>query len=811
MKKAIVLAGFAVLAAAMGAFAGNLGEYPFDSDWMFATGERAGAEKAEYDHSGWAKVQLPHDWSIGGELDAKNPMGGQGGFFPAGVGWYCKSYFPPADLAGKRVFIRFDGVYMLSNVYVNGEKLGTHPYGYTPFVYDITDKLKMGDMNLIAVKADNSKQVNSRWYSGSGIYRHVWLEAKDPVHVQRDGVVIRTEKADKSGATVKVNVSVENQGGADAGNVEISTDIFEMEGKKTGKQVGGIAPQKGSFIGVIANIQQSVSIESPKLWSPQSPNRYLAITTVKRDGKTVDVVETPFGIRTVEISKEKGFVLNGERVLLYGGCVHHDNGGLGAAAFDRAEERRVEILKSAGFNAIRTSHNPPSPAFLEACDRLGMMVMDEAFDCWIDQKEKEDYHNYFREWGQSDMEAMVLRDRNHPSVVMWSIGNEIPDFGNAQGMRVGTMLIERAKTLDPTRPVTAGVTWWNGMGGQNRWVWNDADGLMAKLDVVGYNYQISRYNADHTRVPDRIIVSTESYPRDMYASWEWANNNTWILGDFVWTAMDYLGESGIGRVYPPGERSINHGLAQQYPYHGAYCGDIDITGFRKPVSYQRNITWDRGEKLYMSVTPPTKDGRPWVSSGWSATPSLASWSWRGNEGKSLEVVTFSRCESVKVYLNGKLVDEKPTTMREKFKATFNVPYESGELKAEGIIGGKVAETMTLKTAGPVAGIRLISDRKKISADGQDLAFITVESVDAAGNFQPEGDLPVVFRVSGPGTIAAIASGDLSGTEKYQGRERKLFQGRAQLVVRSGYMAGDIEIVASTKEWEAAERVETVEP
>jgi beta-galactosidase len=656
MKRAMGLAF--LLAVAVATSARGAGIVGFDTDWKFALGEQAGASEVGFNDAGWAAVELPHDWSIAGPIAANNPTRGAGGFFPAGVGWYRKTFNLPAEAAGgvgKRVTVRFDGVYMLSEVWVNGKSLGVHPYGYTPFSYDITDALKPGQANTIAVRVDDSKTVNSRWYAGAGIYRHVYLEWRDAIHVTPESVRVQTVKAGKSEATLKVALDVENGGGGD-GEVTVGTEIFALDasGKRGATAVARVGPAAATFASKdgkkIATMEAEARVADPMLWSPEHPNRYVAVTTLTQAGKVMDTVETPFGIRTVEVSASKGFLLNGERILLAGCCEHHDLGPLGAAAFDRAEERRVEVTKAAGFNAIRTSHNPPSAAFLDACDRLGMLVMDEAFDTWEQPKNPQDYSVYFNDWWQRDIDAFVRRDRNHPSVIMWSIGNEIADLGSARGIRDGTKLVERVKQLDATRPVTDAVQLYNGMAPRDYpWTWNDADPLLAKLDVVGYNYQMGKYNADHQRVPDRVMVATESYPRDMFTSWQWAADHTWVVGDFIWTGWDYFGESGIGRAQAGG------GRGGAFPYHGASCGDIDLVGFRKPSSHARNITWDRGEKMFTSVIEQGPDGRPLRGDGWSTTPSLESWTWPGMEGKSVDVQVYSRYDAVRVSLNGAVV------------------------------------------------------------------------------------------------------------------------------------------------------------
>ncbi len=794
MKSPHIVAVLAATALSASLRAGTV--VPFDADWRFALGDQPGAQESQFNDAGWSTVEVPHDWSIAGPIAQNNPTRGAGGFFPAGVGWYRKSFTLPTEAADKRVTVRFDGVYMLSELWVNGKAMGTHPYGYTPFSYDITDQLKPGQSNIVAVRVDNSKQVNSRWYSGSGIDRHVYLEWRDPVHVVPESVQVKTVSAAKNEAMLKIALSAENAGGADA-DVSFATEIYALDadGKRAASPAAKTGPTTAKFETKegkkLASIETDARVPDPRLWSPDHPNRYVAVTTLMESGRVLDTVETPFGIRTIEVSAEKGFLLNGERILLAGCCEHHDLGPLGAAAFDRAEERRVEITKAAGFNAIRTSHNPPSTAFLDACDRLGMLVLDEAFDTWEQPKNPQDYSVFFKDWWQRDIDAFVLRDRNHPSVIMWSIGNEISDLGSARGIGDGTKLVERIKQLDTTRPVTDAVQLYGGMAPRDfNWTWNDADPLLAKLDIVGYNYQMGKYNQDHQRVPGRVMVATESYPRDMFQSWQWAADHTWVVGDYIWTGWDYLGESGIGKVQTGG------GRGGAFPYHGGNCGDIDLTGFRKPQSHARNITWDRGEKMFTAIVEQGPDGRPLRTDNWGTTPSRESWTWPGLEGKSVDVQVYSRYDAVRVSLNGTVIGEKPTGRSEQFKAVISVPYAAGTLKTEGLVDGKVVATSQIKTVGPVAKLRLTADRSILHADGQDLSFITVEGLDADGNFQPNGDQEVTFNVSGAGSLAGVANGDLNNADSYQAKSRKLYQGRALIVVRATRQPGAVEVQAT---------------
>jgi beta-galactosidase len=744
----------------------------FNDDWNFLLGDPAGAEAPTFDTASWRTLTLPHDWSIEGHIDPKSPVGGSGGFFPAGIGWYRKAFTVPPAWNGKRVSVEFEGVYMNASVYINGKELGTHPYGYTSFSYDLTPHLKPGANNVLAVRVDQSKQRNSRWYSGSGIYRHVWFHVTSPVHVAQWGVCVTTPQVTAASARVSVAVQVVNESGA---NATVQTVIHSPSGAIVGRANGSTA---------------DITVERPALWSTDTPNLYRAITTVLVNGSAVDEVTTPFGIRSIEWSAEKGFLLNGKSVKMTGGCVHHDNGPLGAAAFDRAEERRVQILKQSGFNAIRASHNPPSPAFLDACDRLGMLVMDEAFDCWSKGKNPADYSVVFKDWWQRDVDAMVLRDRNHPSVVMWSIGNEIPERGDPQGAQEAKMIADYVRTLDRTRPITSALNFIFGP-------WANTDTYYSALDICGYNYNLNNHVEDHKRVPSRVIACTESYLQDTFNYWAMVNDCPYIVGDFVWTAIDYLGESGLGRWYYRDPKDTSReGYGAPYPCHGADCGDIDMCGNRRASAHYRNIVWDRGEKLYLGVKQSPPEGKELRVTRWGSWPVYESWTWPGMEGKPLEVEVYSRADAVRLYLDDKLIGEKPTTRAEKFKANFTVPYAPGVLKAVAVQGGKNVAESVLKTIGEPARVRLTADRATLRADGQDLSFITVDVLDATGQAHPNADHQVSFSIKGPGVLAAVANADMLSEEPYVAKERKLFHGKALAIVRTSRTAGPITVTAS---------------
>jgi beta-galactosidase len=505
-----------------------------DSGWKFTLGDPSGAEAPSFADTAWRQVDLPHDWSIESSLDANNPTGAGGGFFPAGIGWYRKTFSAPANWRGKRVGVEFDGVYRDATVYLNGHKLGTHPYGYTSFNFDLTADLNFTGPNVLAVRADNSAQPNSRWYSGSGIYRHVRVVVTDPTHVAHWGVFVTTPKVSDDSATVAIQTKVANES-ATASGVTVETKVYDRAGYEAGKTESALTIAPGKEM----EATQTITVANPALWSTASPTLYRAVSRIRKGGKVVDEVETPFGIRSLSWSAEKGLLLNGKPVKLAGGSVHHDNGPLGAAAFDRAEERRVELLKAAGYNAVRTAHNPPSPAFLNACDRLGLLVLDEPFDTWKANKAKFDYGRDFDEWWKSDISSMVLRDRNHPSIVIWGIGNEIPELEVERGPVVGRQLADQVRSLDTTRPLTLafpGTT-----------TAPNAAAVFSQLDITGYNYNlIPTYAADHSQFPKRMMLTTESYPAKAFPLWQISHDNPYVLGDLTWTAMDYLGESGIG-------------------------------------------------------------------------------------------------------------------------------------------------------------------------------------------------------------------------------------------------------------------------
>jgi beta-galactosidase len=758
----------------------------FDYDWKFLLGDSASAKSKDFDDKNWRSLDLPHDWSIEGKINPKNPTGGGGGYFPAGIGWYRKRFLVPEAWKGKDVSIYFEGVYMNSEVFINGNSLGVYPYGYSSFAYDLTPFLEFGRENVIAVRVDNAQHVNSRWYSGSGIYRHVWMTVTDLIHITASGVAIETPAVSSKKADVQIRTRVQNETGSPQ-SVVVKTQIQNEISKRVAHAETKIVLAAKSE----KEVTQVIHVSNPNLWTPDAPNLYVAQVQIIQNSKLIDDTKNNFGIRTIEFSSSNGFLLNGKTVKMNGGCVHHDNGCLGAAAFDRAEERKVELLKSAGFNAVRTSHNPPSVAFLDACDRLGLLVMDESFDCWRIGKNKNDYAKYFDAWWKRDLEAMVLRDRNHPSIVMWSIGNEIPERGSPEAVTTAAMLVNAVKQMDTSRPVTSAIV-------VNDKDWTIFDPLMAAHDIAGYNYHLHSAPEDHKRVPSRIIVHTESYPRDAFANWKLVQNNSYVIGDFVWTAMDYLGESGIGRWYYSGDVPGEHWEHDFFPWHGAYCGDIDLTGWRKPISHYRSLLYNSREKLYIAVREPNPEPLEIKQTWWSVWPTWESWTWPGYEGMNMEVEVYSKYHKVRLYLDNQLIGEKATTVEQEHKATFTLPYSAGQLKAVGVEGENEIESTVLQTAGDAAKIKLTVDRRDILANAQDLAYITVELTDREGVTQPLAANRLYFKVEGPGVIAGVDNADLKDYAPYVSNVRKAWHGRALVVVKSTRNTGDIKLTVTSE-------------
>ena len=757
----------------------------FDFGWQFT-------------HDGTTQtVDLPHDWDIfEGPNAGKGATGTGGGWFEAGKGEYRKTFKTPDD---EIVKLHFEGVYQKAEVYVNGQKAGQHHYGYTPFTVDMTPYLyKDKRENEVIVKVDNSEQPNCRWYSGSGIYRHVWLETMPALHIAENGVFVTTPEVSADQARVQVDVTVQNESQADRNATVVVGSAQLMVAVKAGES---------------KSVSTTFFVKDPRLWSPETPTLYETKVELKEAGNIIDNATAKYGIRTFSFDAENGFVLNGKKVLINGACVHHDDGVLGARAFDDAEIRKVRQMKEAGFNLIRTSHNPTTRAFLDACDSIGMLVIDEAFDGWRTQKNPFDYSTVIDSCFREDIHAMVLRDRNHPSVISWSIGNEVIERKDIRVVYTARQMKKAIHELDTTRPVTEALCAWDSD-------WEIYDPHAEVLDVAGYNYMIFKHAGDHERDPKRIIWQTESYPRDAFRNWAVANDYPYVVGDIVWTGLDYLGESGIGRNYYKGEREGESWIEGGQPeWHGAPCGDVDITGWRKPISHYREMLWrptpqplperegsgysqdgdaakglstplphreGLGESLYLCVKEPNGYHGEIHTTMWSVWPTWESWTWPGWEGKPIEVEVYTKAPEVKLYLNDQLIGTKQVSRETEFKAVFTVNYEPGTLRAEVStpLPHREGSGVGLQTAGEPARLRLTSDRTVMTADGQSLTFITVEVLDKQGTVVPEAAIPCEAVVKGAGKLLAFASADLKDTEPYTSSRAKTWKGRALLVVRS---------------------------
>ncbi len=759
-------------------------EILFDDDWKFQLGDVQDAESPLFNDDSWRTLDLPHDWSIE-NLPNQEPDNVVGpfsresigatatGYTVGGTAWYRKTFTLDKDKRFNQTIINFDGVYMNSEVWVNGKLAGIQPYGYTAFQFDITELLNApGQPNVLAVKVKNEGK-NSRWYSGSGIYRHVWLIQKQPLRIEHNGVFVNTESISENEANITITATVENSTNAGV-DVSLQIRIIDANGKvATTSKTPVRNINRGS-----EDIIQHITVPQAKLWSHETPNLYTAEVKVIANGTVTDQTATTFGIRTIHFDAKTGFTVNGKTVLLKGGNLHHDNGFLGAATIDRAEERRVELMKANGFNAIRVAHNPPSKQFLEACDRLGVYVMNEAFDQWVRPKNPQDYHLYFLEWWEKDLKSMIYRDRNHPSVILWSIGNELNERADSIGYVIRKELAAEVRRLDPTRPVTEGVCeFWDHWGRE----WSTAAPVFTDLDVAGYNYLQKFFESDHAEYPDRIIVSTESYAPEAYAFWQGVENNSYVIGDFVWTAMDHLGETGCGnsRIAPkPGPRA---GL-QPWPWYSNYCGDIDLCGNKKPQSYYRDVVWNNS-KIEIMVHTPIPEGMVETYSYWGWPDEYPSWNWEGYEGTIMDVRVFSKSPVVRLELNGKLIGEQTIDTNIGITANFKVPYQAGVLKAIALENGKEVASKELKTTGAPAKIKLTADRAVIKADRNDLSYVKAGITDEQGNVIPDASIPVTFTVSGVGEIAGSGNANPTDMESFNSPVCKTFRGKALVILR----------------------------
>jgi beta-galactosidase len=808
MSRAIAPFHVLLLAASLGYGQPARERWNFDDGWRFRLGDAKQGEAPALNDKDWRQVDLPHDWSIEGPYSPNNASGT--GFLPGGIAWYRKSFTLPASVRGRKVSVRFDGVYRDSDVWINGQHLGHRPYGYSTFEYDLTPHLRFADSpNLLAVRVDRSVIADSRWYPGSGIYRHVWLNVTGPVHVASWGTYITTPEAQPAEALVSIETKVMNESAAEA-KVSLVTTVLDAGGKEVATARGEEPVSRGGN----RTFAQQVAVPQPNLWSPEQPYLYAAVSRVYLDGRLVDEERTPFGIRRFYFSPDRGLILNGEPVKMKGVCIHHDLGALGAAFFEEALERRLKRLKEIGVNAIRCSHNPMAPEWYDLCDRMGFLVMDEAFDEWIGGKRKwaegwnvgvagrRGYHETFEEWGVRDAQDMVLRDRNHPSILMWSIGNEIdypddpfthpkgrdgvkPDSLSANLMPgIARRLIAAVKQLDTTRPVTMALADINA---------SNATGVADMLDVVGYNYLEQFYDRDHGANPNRVIYGSEN-SRSLEA-WRPVALNDWVGGQFLWTGIDFIGE------------------ARKFPTHGSSAGLLDIQGFWKRDAYLRQALWSARPMIYAAAWGAGADESriaEWPKN-LGRTPLVERWDWTGDPRKNIPVEIYTNCDSVELLLNGRSLGEKQVADRLLPALIWAVPNEPGSVEAVGKKGGSVAARFQLKSIGKAERIELSPDLSVLKSGGRQVSTVEVQAVDGAGNRVPDAGQTITVEVRGAGRLVALDNSDLTDTTTVQSKERKLYQGRAVAVVRSGAQPGKVTLRTTAPGLTAAEVVLAVEP
>jgi beta-galactosidase len=764
----------------------------FDFDWRFSKGDFPAAVMPAFDDSDWRHVNVPHDWSIEGPFSADYASGN--GYAPGGIGWYRKHFQLAAIDKSKIVTIEFDGVYDYSEVWINGEFVGSRPYGYSSFAYNLTPYLKFGtNENVIAVRVDHSRYADSRWYTGSGIYRHVRLCVTSQMHVAHWGTYVTTPKVSADKANVRIETTIENSS-KQKETYSLQSDILAPDGQVVGSSTASETTGNGSAQTVV----QKLKVSHPQLWAIESPTLYTLRSRVLIGKMVVDETTTAFGIRTARFDPDKGFLLNGQPMKLKGVCLHHDAGCLGAAVPDKVLERRLRLLKEIGVNAIRTSHNPPAPELLDFCDRLGLLVMDEAFDEFTPGKNKWisgrndglpshfGYAEVFDQWSVTDIQDMVRRDRNHPCVILWSIGNEI-DYANdpftdpvlGQEYRPGNPpaedivkcakpLIAAVKTLDSTRPVTAALA---------NLPMSEAVGFPELLDAVGYNYQESRYAADHKKFPNRIIFGSETY--HSYDAWLAVRTNDYVAGQFLWTGIDYLGEAG------------------RWPNRASGSGLLDLCGFKKPLAWFRQSLWSDKPMVYLCVANRNREpDRRRFRFG-----PVESWNWPSNA--DVTVFCFANCPEVTLSLNGRVLGTKQLSEATDGVLSWKIPYEPGVLKAVGNSNSVALCEYSLKTAGPASRIELTPDATKLRADGQDICHLEFQIVDAHGVRVPDADPEVTFTANGPITRLGIGNGDLNSPEPYQGPTRKAFHGRGLAIFESTTNAGKVTITVTAPNLEPA--------
>jgi len=730
-----------------------------DTDWRFLKEDIPGAEKSIFDDSKWQSLDVPHDWSIEGVYDQANPTGRGGGYLPAGIGWYRKTLTVSSVDANRKLFIEFDGIMANSDVWLNGFHLGKRPNGYISFSYDLTGHLKFGkgEKNILAVRVDNSLQPASRYYAGAGIYRHVHLVITNPVHINQWGVYISTSDVSDKKATINLQTKVNNES-ASVSSIILETAILDP----SGRMVKSIESKQSISAGKSITINQSVEIENPQRWDINRPNLYKAILKIKSGKNTLDDQTNTFGIRDSKFEAATGYWLNGKNIKIKADCLHHDGGAVGSAVPLGVWERRLELLKQVGVNAIRTAHNPVAPEFLDLCDRLGFLVMDETFDTWTASKPgaENGYNLYFSKWWEQDTRDMVLRDRNHPCIIIYSVGNEIRDnLNDSSGFKKYKDQQDLVHQLDPGRPVTMALF----RPGSSKVYTN---GFAETMDIVGQNYREQELVNAHLEKPERIVLGTENgHGR---AEWLMVRDNPFMSGQFLWTGFDYLGEA-------------------MWPSVTYEKGLFDRTGGWKQLSYQRQSWWSENPVVHIMRKDDNDGVGEWVAN-WTPLD------FGTYDEAAIEV--YSNCDEVELFLNDKSLGVK-TKPSDDAPRKWNITFEKGTLKAVAKNDGKVVATEEMKTAGVPDAIILSADKSMIAKDWNDLSYITAKLVDANGIVCPNVDKQITFTVSESGIIVAVDNGNVNSHESYRGLERHTFNGQCIAIVRAKSLKGKITVTAST--------------
>jgi beta-galactosidase len=800
-----------------------MSKHLFNEGWAYRTKVSLFAELGG-GSAEWTDVTLPHDALIDKTRTDAAPSGAASGYFPSGSFEYRTILDVDTADQGNLMVLEFDGVYRDAMVYVNGALAGQHAFGYSRFTVRIDPYLQFGTSNEIRVTCRTHQ--DSRWYTGSGIYRDVHLIKKKPVHIGVDGVRITTTDVDSDRAIVDVATVVSNTSGL--------TVTIDLRSTLTEEAIAEVADDHSPVTllpGTSATVRHRHYVESPALWSVETPSLYSASLQLRAGDEVVDTETAVFGIRRIQVDSRQGLRINGTEVKLRGACVHHDNGPLGAATIAAAEERRVRLLKDAGFNAIRSSHNPASSALLDACDRLGMFVIDEAFDVWTTGKTDFDYSSDFAQWWERDLESLVAKDVNHASVIMYSIGNEIPETGTADGGVWSRRLTEKLRTLDPNRPVTNGINGFvssldlvlagmkqnadarDTQGAGVNGIMNQVGDMMNQisaspmvtertaesfsvLDVAGMNYGDGRYLIDKTLFPNRVIAGTETFPAQIARNWAVIKANPHVIGDFTWTGWDYLGEAGLGSVgYTDGTGEKNSAVAKAYPWLAAWSGDIDVTGERRPMSFYREIVFGLRHEPYIAVLRPENYNLTPLPTPWSWSDSLSSWTWESYEGHPIRVEVYSDAEEIELLVNNNSVGRQTVGTELAFKADFDILYVPGTIEAVAYSDGREVSRTHLRTASSELVIQALPDRARITAGSGDLAFVRIALTDEAGVVKTGFDRSVQVTVSGSGVLQALGSARPDSDESFTSSAFSTFDGRVLAVIRPTG-SGEIEIEIS---------------